>query len=239
MIKPKMKKALKHAFEPPAPLSRERFLKTLPQPRSSRRAFILSQAGYIPLWVWGTSFATLLIAIFSACFMSRDTLGILSACIPFVASSAVAENGKSMVYRMAELEKSSLFSLKSVTLTRLGIIGFSHMLLLFLLCPLASVGGLFSILQTGIYLLVPYLLTTTLSLVFTRRFHGRETMYLCLGIAVMVSGLCIMTQSKFNLFYRQESICWWIGILIALSALTAWGYYQTIQRTEELSWSLS
>lgn len=238
-MKRKLKKALKSAFEAPTPLSKELFLKTIPQPRSSRRTFILSQAGYIPLWVWGISFATLLSAIFSACFMSKNTLSILSACIPFVASSAVSENGKSTVYRMAELEKASLFSLKSVTLARLGIIGFSHMLLLCLLCPLASVGSLFSILQTGIYLLVPYLLTTTLSLVFTRRFHGTETMYLCLGIAVMVSGLCIMAQSKFNMFYRQESICWWIGIVIALSALTAWGYYKTIQRTEELSWSLS
>ncbi len=238
-MKRKLKKALKSAFEAPTPLSKESFLKTIPHPRSSRRTFILSQAGYIPLWVWGMSLATLLIAIFSARFMSKDTLGILSACIPFVASSAVAENGKSTVYRMAELEKASLFSLKSVALARLGIIGFSHMLLLCLLCPLASMDGLFSILQTGIYLLVPYLLTTTLSLVFTKRFHGRETMYLCLGIAVMVSGLCIMAQSKFNMFYRQESIGWWIGILIALSALTAWGYYKTIQKTEELSWSLS
>lgn len=238
-MKRKLKKALKSAFEAPTPLSKELFLKTIPQPRSSRRTFILSQAGYIPLWVWGISFATLLTAIFSAYFMRKSTLGILSACIPFVASSAVSENGKSTVYRMAELEKASLFSLKSVTLARLGIIGFSHMLLLCLLCPLASVGSLFSILQTGIYLLVPYLLTTTLSLVFTRRFHGTETMYLCLGIAVMVSGLCIMAQSKFNMFYRQESICWWIGIVIALSALTAWGYYKTIQKTEELSWSLS
>ncbi len=238
-MRQKMKKSLKNAFEAPPPLSKELFLKTIPQPKSTRRAFVLSQAGYIPLWVWGASFVTLLAAILSAKFMSRDTLGILSACIPFVASSAVTENGKSTIYRMAELEKASLYSLKSVILARLGIVGFSHLLLLCLVSPLASAGRLFSALQTGIYLLVPYLLTTTLSLAFTRKFHGRENIYLCLGIAAMVSGLCIMAQSKFHMLYRQEYFSRWVGVLIALAALTAWGYYRTIRKTEELSWSLS
>ena len=237
-MKRKLKKALKSAFEAPTPLSKKSFLKTIPQPRSSRRTFILSQAGYIPLWVWGISLATLLTAIFSASFMSKSTLGILSACIPFVASSAVAENSKSTVYRMAELERASLFSLKSVTLARLGIIGLSHVTLLCLLCPLASAGSLFPMLRTGIYLLVPYLLTSTISLVFTRKFHGRETLYLCLGIAAIVSGLCIMAQTKFYLLYRQESFSRWIGALITLSAFTAWGYYKTIQKTEDLTWNL-
>ena len=238
-MKRKIKKALKHAFEAPTPLTKKPFLKTIPQPRSSRQSFILSQAGYIPLWVWGVSFATLLIAIFSARFMSKNTLGIISACIPFVASSAVAENGKSTVYRMAELEKASLFSLKSVALARLMIIGLSHLLLLLLLCPLTSTRSQFSMLQTGIYLLVPYLLTTTLSLAFTRKLHGKETMYLCLGIAAMVSGLYIMAQSRFYLLYQREYFSRWIGVLITLLAFTAWGYYRTIQKTEELSWNLS
>lgn len=238
-MKRKIKKTLKYAFEAPPPLSKKLFLKTLPRPISTRRAFVLSQAGYIPLWVWGVSFATLLTAIFSARFMSRDTLSIISACIPFVASSAVTENSKSAVYRMAELEKASLFSLKSVILARLGIIGFSHLILLCLTSLLSSFGSLFPVGQTGIYLLVPYLLTTAISLAFTRSFHGRETIYLCLGIAAIVSGFCIMAQSKFHMFYRQEYFSLWIGVLIALSAFTAWGYYRTIQKTEEISWSLS
>lgn len=238
-MKKKLKRALKHAFEAPPPLSKELFLKTVPRPGNSRRTFILSQAGYIPLWVWGASLITLLAAILSTNFMSKGALGILSACIPFVASSAVVESSKSTVYRMAELEKASLFSLKSVVLARLGIIGFSHMLLLGLISSLAGEGTLFSALQTGIYLLVPYLLTTVLSLAFTRKFHSGETLYLCLGTAAMVSGLSIMAQSKFCMLYRQEYFFRWVCILVVLTAFTAWGYYRTIQKTEELSWSLS
>lgn len=237
-MKRRIKKALKYAFEAPPPLSKELFLRSLPQPRCGDRTFILSQTGYIPLWVWGVSFVTFLIALFSAHFVRRDTLGIISACIPFVASSAVAESGKSMIYRMAELEKASLFSLKSVTLARLGINGFSHLVLLCLVSPLAGAGNLSSTLQAGIYLLVPYLLTTTLSLVFTRKFHSRDTTYLCMGTAAIVSGLCIMAQSKFYLLYRQEYFHWWIGMTAVLLVLTASGYYRTIQRTEELSWNL-
>ncbi|MBD5528211.1 MAG: hypothetical protein HDR02_07350 [Lachnospiraceae bacterium] len=237
-MKKRVKRALKYAFEAPAPLSKELFLRSLPQPRCGGRTFVLSQVGYIPLWVWGVSFVTFLIALFSAHYVRKNILGILSACIPFVASSVVAENGKSMVYRMAELEKASLFSLRSVALARLGIIGFSHLILLCLLSPLAAVGSLTSTLQAGVYLLLPYLLTTWLSLVFTRKSRSRDTSYLCMGTAVMISGLCVMTQSKFYLIYRPEYFHCWVVLTAVLLTLTALGYYGTIKRTEELSWNL-
>ncbi|MCM1119317.1 MAG: hypothetical protein NC543_08155 [bacterium] len=237
-MKRKIKKSLKYAFEPPRSLSKESFLQSLPQPRCSSQDFIMSQIGYIPLWVWGISLAILLIALLSAHYVRKDTLGILSACIPFMASCAVSESEKSMVCRMAELEKASLFSLRSVVLTRLGIIGTSHLLLLCLISPLAGLGDLSSTMRSGVYLLLPYLLTTWLSLILSRKLHGRDTTYQCMGIAMAVSGLCVISQTRFYSIYQPEHFPCWLGLAAVLVALTALAYNKSIQRTEELSWNL-
>lgn len=238
-MKRNIKKALKNAFEVPEPVSKELFLRTIPHPKIGNRVFVLTQAGYIPVWVWGVSFMIFMVALLSTHFIKKDSLWIISACIPFVALTAVTENGKSTVYKMAELEMVSRFSLKSVVLARLGIIGFAHLLLVCLLSSLAGVDNIAAAIHAGVYLLVPYLLTTSLSLACTRRFYGRETTYLCMGMAVMVSGLCIVTQIKFSIFYQKDYFHWWIGLLFILLIFTVSGYYKMIQKTEELAWNLS
>ena len=54
-MKQDLKEELKKAFEPPAPEGRDRFLKSMPRPKISNPAFILSQAVYIRKYVWGIS----------------------------------------------------------------------------------------------------------------------------------------------------------------------------------------
>lgn len=232
-----MKNALKDAFSAPNPILKDAFLRNYPHTKISNVEFMLSQAGYIPIWVWGVSFMTFAIALFSTHFMKEYTLFILSLCIPFVALAAVAENGKSAVYKMAELEMASLFSLKSVILARMGIIGFTHAILFCLLIPLVSMEHTAAI-RVGVYLIVPYLLTTSLCLAFTRKFHNRDSIYLYLGIAGMVSALFMITQLLFSVCYRKENFHYWVGGLIILAVIMISEYYQTIQRTEELTWSL-
>lgn len=237
-MKQTLKKKLKRAFPAPEPIAKETFFKTIPKPQISNFEFIRLQAGYIPIWVWGISLATFMVALFSAYFMEKDTLWIISACIPFVALSAVTENNKSSVYRMAELEMATRFSLKNVVLARLGIIGTMHLLLIALLCPFVYIDQVAITIHAGVYLLVPYLLTTFLSLACTRKLRGPEATYLCMGIAVTISGLNILSQSKFYIYYEQEYFHWWIILLIILFALTVSGYYKTIQNTEDLTWNL-
>lgn len=145
-----------------------------------------------------------MVALFSAYFMEKDTLWSISACIPFVALSAITENNRSSVYRMAELEMATRFSLKNVVLARLGIIGTMHLLLIALLCPFVYIDQAAITIHAGVYLLVPYLLTTFLSLTCTRKLHGPEATYLCMGIAVTISGLNILSQSKFYIYYGQD-----------------------------------
>ncbi len=56
-------------------------------------------------------------------FASENTVWIVSAFTPFLALLLIAESTKSAIYGMNELEMSARFSLKSVVLARLIILG--------------------------------------------------------------------------------------------------------------------
>ena len=69
--------------------------------------------------------------------MNPNVLWITAALLPFVALLAVTEGTRSAVYGMEELELATRFSLKSVLLARLCLVGSLHaalLLCLTLLC---------------------------------------------------------------------------------------------------------
>lgn len=245
-MKPTMKNALRDAFEAPAPADKRDFLRTLPQPGISHLSFMLIQAGYIRRWVWALSILLFISILTATLFTSENTLWMLSAVIPFVALSAVAENARSQAYGMAELEMASRFSLKSVILARMAILGLCHFCLLALLIPLASLnaaaemsGKLAVMAQSGIYILVPYLLTTVCGLWIVRKIHTREAIYGCTAVAVLVSAADIALRSAASILFQRAYFHRWVLALGVLVLLTALEYYKTIRQTEELSWNLS
>ena len=91
----KLKKALRDAFEPPAPKQKEAFLKRIPQPGISNLSFVLSQAGYIRKYVWGISAVLFGTAFMGAHMFGKDVMWGISALLPFAA--VLADNGKGFV----------------------------------------------------------------------------------------------------------------------------------------------
>lgn len=245
-MKPNMKNALKDAFEAPTPTGKRAFLKDLPQPGISHLSFMLIQAAYIRRWVWALSILLFISILSVTLFTSENTQWMLSAMIPFVALSAVAENARSQAYGMAELEMASRFSLKSVIMARMAILGLCHFCLLALLIPLGALhvtegisGKLAVMAQSGIYILVPYLLTTVCGLWIVRKIHSREAIYGCTAVAVLVSAADIALRSTASALYQRAYFHRWVMALGILVLLTALEYYKTIRQTEELSWNLS
>lgn len=238
-MKPNLKRELQKAFEAPAPTRKEEFLKKMPQTKISNPSFVIAQFGYIPKYVWGVFSFTFGIAIVCGCFMEKDVLWIISALIPFIALSILTENARSGVYLMAELEMTARFSLKSVMLARMGILGASHLLLLMFLIPLCAMYNLRAVFQVGLYILVPYMLTVFIGLWATRRIHGMESMYVCMGIAVGVSALNIFVRRIFPIIYEMEYMPIWIIGFVFLIVLVVKEMKKNIEQTEELAWSLS
>lgn len=236
-MKQDLKRALRDAFEPPAPEQKDAFLKNMLCPEISNLDFMLSQAGYIRKYVWGISVLIFGIAIGGVWAREKEILWVISALLPFAAVSVVAEYNRSHTFLMSELEMASRFSLKSVVLARMGILGTVHLCLLIFLIPVCTWHHVVSILQTGVYLLVPYLLTTSLGLWAVRTLQGVESLYVCAGIASGVSGIHIFIRSVIPVLFEERYIPVWILLLAAAAAATDREWKRTIKQTEELVWN--
>lgn len=235
----KLKKALRNAFEPPGPIREKEFIKQFPRTGISTMSFVVSQIGYIQKYVWIVSFGIFFIALMGAGVFEKDVLWVISALIPFIALSFVTENNRSNIYRMAEFEMSARFSMKSIVLARMGILGLCHMILLIILIPLSAIYSVATVFQAGLYLFVPYLLTTFAGLWAVRKIHGREAVYVCMGIAICVSGLNMFTKAIFPYIYTKEYNINWLMLFFIISILMIVELRKNIKQAEELTWNLS
>lgn len=232
-----MKKMLAVAYEAPEPLKKEKFLRKLPKAQISHTEFMLLQAAYMKKWVWIVSVLVLGIALKGASFLERNTMGLFSALMPFIALTVTTENTRSAAYGMEELEMASRFSLRSVALARMGILGGVHFVLICCLIPVSLQNQIYGPLQAGVYLTVPYLLTVIPGLMAARRIHGKESGYVCAGIAVIVS-VAFITQGSNGLVYRERYFSWWLAAFCILIIMLGAEWRRTIKETEELAWNL-
>ncbi len=165
-------------------------------------------------------------------------LWIISSLLPFAALLAVTENAKSITYNVAEMEMASRFSLKSVLFARMGAVGAVHLILLTILIPVGQIYGARSFFETGVYMLLPYFAATASGLWITRRLRGKEVVYVCTGFTILISGINIVINDE-RIFAYQAAIFKEKAIVaVILLILTVWEYKQSVQRTEELVWSL-
>lgn len=235
-----IKRSIQKAFEAPEPnqQEKERFLRTLPQPQISMWQFILTQATYLRKQTLFFSMLLLFPALIGAYYIEKNTMWIVSAFIPFLGLLAVTENARSIVCGMNEFEMSTRFSLKSVILARMGVLGTLDVFVLCCLTPLCRIGNNFSLLQTGIYLFVPYLLTVNISLWITRCFHSKEAIYGCMGVAVLISGANSGLHFVADFVYQFSYIKWWCVLSVFLIGRMVYETYYTIKQTEEVAWNL-
>lgn len=233
----RLKNALKTGFEAPAPQRKNVFLNSIEKQSVSCFEFVVSQTAYIRKWVWVLSALMFVVAFIVAKYMNQDTLWCISALMPLLALSVITESSRSETYGMAEFELSARFSLKSVVLARLGILGIANLILMGMLVPLAFLNSNVTLLQTGVYMLCPYLLTVALGLWAARKIHGKEAVYFCTAIAISVSLAESLLYHLLPAFYAGHSFIFWIAASLILTAGTANQCSQTIKQTEELAWN--
>lgn len=228
------KKAFSHLYEPPAPQRKGSFLERLEPPGLSTGEFLLSQLFYLRLWNWLLAAAIFAAALFLMKNRLPEQVRLVSALLPFAALSTVTELHRSARWGMEELEMASRFSLKTLLLARLTLLGLGNLLLLCALFPLMTGWGQLPLAETGFYLLCPYCLTSLLCLMITRRFRGSESVYLCGGAAAGVSVLCAMWQETPPALFQGVGYVW---VTLLLLALMLWEYRRYLTRGEELVWN--
>jgi hypothetical protein len=238
----KLQKDLKNLYPAPPPLERESFLRSLPAPELSFGQFLWRQAGYIQKGNWLLAAGLLALTAISSRYADGTMLGILAACTPFLALVTVAEGSRSLRFGMEELELSSRFPLKVIVAARLGILGLGNLLLLGGITPLVLFGEGNSLFRSAFSLLLPYLLTAFLNLWAVRTCQGSSGLYLCMGITVLVSGLCLLMGKQGPSYEKWmpdllQNFALTAGTLL-FGALTGFEYRKTIRQSEEYRWSL-
>lgn len=254
-----LKEELQCAFAAPKPQRREAFLQLLSERslgteqsletdrllKTGLPSFVLSQVMYISKGIWWLS-----AAVFAAACLLTASPGMagdrnqnqviwgISALAPLLAMTVIAESGRSQSFRMAELEMATRFSLRSVALARLGILGLENLGMLILLAFMGrggdGAGQDGSIVQAGLGILLPYLLTSFLGLWIVRRFRGREAVYYCFGMAACISILVFMTPGHMRYPEQERNLLWWAAAAFALGVGTIKQYVRLVGETAEL-----
>lgn len=232
-IRKQEKEMIRQMFAAPEPKKKRAFLRSVPRQEASLWTLLLSQAAYIRKWVWAVSFLLFGSAVFLAQYTERECIWMLSAVMPFGALLLILEFARSTAYGMTELEMTSRFSLRTVLLARMSMLGVAQ-LLGFL--PAAMVLGV-QLLKSGVYILVPYLLTAVLGLMAVRRLPGRENMFVCGSISAGVGVLGPISRLYVPRLYGAESFIWWVLAAVLLVVVLMKEYGKTMNHLEELTWN--
>lgn len=231
------KEALKQAYAAPEPAGRGDFLSRMEEPDMSWKDFIVSQLGYIRKWNWLMAAALFGMAVWGSMREQQEITKIISALTPFLALSAAAESGRSLRYRMDELEMSGRFTLKAVIMARMGILGISDLALLGIVCPVLLWHRQTAFLSVGISVLLPYLLTSFCSLFILRRIREKESLYYCSGVTVLVCGFQILLTAVHMEVYEFLKPAVWLCIVALLLALTGRECLKILKQTEDYAWN--
>lgn len=217
---------LQRLFEAPPPKGKRKFFRELDLQPMSTGHVLWQQVSYVFKWSWAVSVFSLVGILYLNYFYGSALLGTVLALMPFLAVTVVTECVRSRMYGMEELEMSTRFSLKSVLLVRMGIVGIENLLLAIVAAFLIQ-GSIF---QTALYLFVPYLLTTYGCFLAVRKIYAKEVVYACMGIAVTVSAVTRMGEIYFRWIFQERYLGVWILAVVLLGCFTVGEGRKTVRQ---------
>ena len=175
----------------PRPEKKREFLQHLKEhgmmnrrlPVMSHGEFLAGQLFYIGKWIWILSGFLLLFITWVCC---RHPGNYPFALTPLLALGILLETRRSFRWRMAELEHAARFSLRSVILARMFLVGTVNtgglLIVILIIQPFFS----YSLIRVFLYMMVPYLTASWLGSVYERLCrtdHGLGSMLICLSLS--------------------------------------------------------
>ena len=217
-------------FEAPSSVGKRMFVRQFGMPQISMIRMVFMQGRYISPLVWVLS---LFLFGMTVCFVANVEPAfakIVYAGIPFLVMLSVTECTRSYRYGMEELEMTARFSLKSIMLARMVLLGLGNLAVLFTIYLLLGNPGQGS----GMQILVPYFLTAGGSLCIVRKLRGMESMILCFGLAGLVSALSMYLPWRYQNLFAPKYAGFWILICGFGILFTVWESYRIIRMAEEM-----
>lgn len=220
----------------------------------SQGEFLRRQFSYIPKWIWVLSGALLLIITGIICLnagslnpgglnpgnLNPDIYnpgGYPFALTPLLAALVLLETGRSFRFKMAELEYTARFSLRSVMLARMFWVGAVDTAgLLIVICAVWRRLS-FSPLRVFLYMMVPYLCAALLGSVYERKKradHGVGTVLICVLTSVFFAAAPFVCGR----IYEEGLTIVWAAAFILLICCLMTCVRGWIREMEEPVWSL-
>lgn len=212
----KMKEELKNIYQVPGPYQQRAFFRKMKIQTASmgvgRMLFI--QVTYISKWEWVLSVALFGMLLLIGRLCEPIMLSAAVSMMPFLAVASISESVRSIIYGMEGFERAARFSLKSIVLARMGIMGTENLILALIFSAIMQ-GRM---LCTMLYLLVPYLLTVYIGLVIVRHYPDKEGIYLCMGTSISISVmLAVSTQYYVSWIFQERFIAFWMAAVAMLA----------------------
>lgn len=235
----KVKTLLKQSFIPPPAQHKKRFINSIAYPKAGFLEVMVSQTLFIRKRIWLSFMLSVCFAFLYTHYMSVPVgiVGGVSAILPLLTLCTVAEICKSTACNMEEMELACKYNLAKITLMRMGVLGTVSFIILVLLVLMAGKSD-FGLFRNIIYISVPYLLSSYLSLTVISKFRSKETIYVCAAISGAISTLMVLASMDYQFIYHMDFAPIWIAIFIVLACLLSYSIIRLPKLQEEIQWNL-
>ena len=234
-------KHLKEICSTPEPKEKKAFFQGLEaRGLTSRRPvvinhgdFLLRQFFYVGKWIWLLS-AVLLLCITGICY--GNTGNYPFALTPLLAVGILVETGRSFRWKMAELEYTARFSLRSVILARMFLVGIVETAGLLVVIWMVRPWFSYSLIRVFLYMMVPYLAASLLGSVYERK-NRSDNSWGCIIICILSSGFFASAPYCVSSLYEERfTVIWTVAFILLVFSLVV-SMRRWICELEEAVWN--
>ena len=232
---------LKLSYTPPAPIDSEmeKFIDSMSYPKAKFSEVFISQVKFIRKRIWVTFILFSCFAFLYTVYtdIAINVVAIVSAIFPLFSLCVITELFKDRAYNMAEMEFCCRYNLSKIMLMRLSVLGLvSFIMLVFFVC--IATKSDFGAFRNVVYISVPYLLSSYVSLMLISKFHSIDTIYICAGVSGTISVAIMLLSTHYSFIYNINFTNIWNIIFMLLIILFSYSIKQFIKSQEELQWNL-
>ncbi len=182
----------------------------------SHAEFLAGQLFYIEKWVWVLS-GMLMLFIIWVC--SRNSGNYPFALTPLLAVGILAETGRSYRWKMAELEYAARFSLRSIVLARMFLVGLIDTAGILIVTAVVRSYLTYSLFRVFLYMMVPYLTAAFLGSLYERKKRtdaGLGSIVICLLSSAVFAAAPIFMSS---LYEESLTIIWAAAFILLICGI--------------------
>ena len=241
MTNKELKNLIKNAYDVEPSADKRAFLKQY-QKRELHMFDIVKQQVFSTVGISNMLIGLLALFFFWQMMLQMDGYGVyelirLSGIIPVITITGILGFGRSERYGMDELEMSTRFSLRTVTMARLIVIGAIDALIIAGIIILSGKLMKLELMQTLLIITIPYLVAAWGCLVITRKMHSKKDIGACVVFEACICFVCSITSehTPWNILFLDTGISY---IVIAALCILVGIEINKLVKGDNTKWNL-